>query len=172
MQINVAELSWEVIKKHIYPSNGSLPDIYVLGTSYEEWHRWAMLVNALYPVRFRDTNQQEHVSIEMEVVRSYWRGDQLGDMPFASILVGNVNINCFFLAEDSIDGDIDPRDIQSAEDHQFLLSYLLQVSHLLSKPVVMLDEGTRTTVTNQFDPEPLLVGTQKQVYTNAYWLDG
>jgi hypothetical protein len=126
-------------------------------------------VNATYPVRFRDTNQQEHATIDMEAVLAYWQGDRLDDMPFASISVGNVQINCFFLAEDSLDGDINPQDIQSVEDHQALLKYLSDVSRLLAKQIVLLDEGTRISATDHFEPAALLVVTQDQVYTNAYW---
>ncbi|RZK32938.1 MAG: hypothetical protein EOO61_16305 [Hymenobacter sp.] len=169
MQLNIAELSWEEVKQYIYPSDGSLPDIYVLNTTYDDWRRWAAWVNATYPVRFRDTNQQEHASIDTEAVLSYWQGDRLGDMPFASIWVGNVQLNCFFLAEDSLDGDINPQDIQSIEDHQALLKYLANVSRLLGKEIVMLDEGTRSSTTAQFEPAPLLFVIQDQVHTNAYW---
>lgn len=168
MQVNVAELSWEEVKKYVYPPDGSLPDTYVLDTTYQDWRSWAALVNAVYPVRFQDTTQQEHASIDMEAVLAYWQGDRSGDMPFASILVGKVKINCFFLAEESIDGDIDPRDIQSVEDHQALLTYLLQVSRLLNKSVVMLDEGTRGSTITQFEPKPLLIVTAEAVYTNTY----
>jgi hypothetical protein len=169
MQLNVAELSWEEVKQYVYPSDGSLPDIYVLNTTYDHWRRWGAWVNATYRVRFRDTNQQEHTRINTEAVLAYWQGDRLGDMPFASIWVGNIQINCFFLAEDSLDGDLNPQDIQSVEDHQALLTYLSNVSHLLGKEIVMLDEGTRISFLDQFEPAPLLAVTQDHVYTNAYW---
>jgi hypothetical protein len=169
MQLNIAELSWKELKQYIYPSNGSFPDIYVFNTSYDDWRRWSVLVNTIYPVRFRNTNQQEHARIDMEVVLAYWQGDRLGDMPFASIWVGRVQINCFFLAEDRLDGDINPQDIQSVEDHQALLKYLSNVSHLLGKEIVMLDEGTRVSLTDHFEPAPLLFVTQDHVYTDAYW---
>jgi hypothetical protein len=169
MQLNIAELSWEEVKQYIYPSGGSFPDIYVLHTTYDDWRKWGAWVNATYPVRFRDTSQQEHARIDMEAVLAYWQGDRLGAMPFASIWVGKVQLNCFFLAEDSLDVDINPQDIQSVEDHQVLLKYLSNVSYLLAKEIVMLDEGTRISATDQFEPAPLLVVTQDRVYTSAYW---
>lgn len=169
MQLNIAELSWKEVKQYIYPSDGSFPDIYVLNTSYDDWHKWGAWVNTTYPVRFRDTNQQEHARIDMEAVLAYWQSDRLGDMPFASIWVGGVQINCFFLAEDRLDGDINPQDIQSVEDHHALLKYLLNVSRLLAKQIVILDEGTKISANDHFEPAPLLVVTQDHVYTNAYW---
>jgi hypothetical protein len=42
-------------------------------------------------------------------------------------------------------------------------------SRLLAKQIVMLDEGTRISLTDHFEPAPLLVVTQGHVYTNAYW---
>jgi hypothetical protein len=169
MHLNVAELSWEEVKQYIYPSDGSFPDIYVLNTSYDDWRRWGAWVNATYPVRFRDTNQQEHARIDTEAVLAYWQGDRLGNMPFASLWVGTVQINCFFLAEDSLDGDMNPQDIQSVEDHHALLEYLSNMSRLLAKEVIMLDEGTRSSLTDHVELAPLLAVTQNHVYTNAYW---
>jgi hypothetical protein len=169
MHTNIADLSWAEIREHIYPLDGSLPDTYVLDTTTDDWRRWVDLVNDTYRVLFRDTAGKEQDTIDSAVVLNYWKGDRAGDMPFASVFVGNVRVNCFFLAEDSIDGDIDPRDINSLEDHLHLIRYLQRLCHLLAKPVVVLAEGTRLDASGRFEPEPLLLITPEHAYTNAYW---
>jgi hypothetical protein len=171
MYINIAELSWDELKQHVYASDGSLPDTYVLGTTEDDWCRWSDFVNATYRVLFRDTAEGEHNTIDIAAVQAYWKGDHQGNIPFASIFVGRVRVNCFFLSDECIDGDIDPRDIHSVEDHLQLLHYLTSLSHLLGKRVVMLCEGTRIESNHHFYPEPLLLIDQDHVSTHAYWRD-
>lgn len=169
MYINLAELSWEELKTHIYPPDGSLPDTYVLETSEEDWRKWSDFVNTTYRVLFRDADEREHETIDMAAVLAYWQSDQQGNIPFASIFIGRVQVNCFFLSDERIDGDLDPRDIHSVEDHLQLVQYLMDLSSLLGKRVVMLCEGGREDANNWFYPEPLMIIDQDHVYTHAYW---
>jgi hypothetical protein len=171
MQINVAELSWEDVKKYIYTPDGSLPDIWVLDTTREDWHKWVDFVNANYKVIFRDAYEQEHDKIDLAAVLQCWDDNQIDGWPFASIHVGETQVNCFFRIEDEIDGDIDPKQFNQPDDHLQLIQYLISISNLLRKQVVMVCEGTRFGKNNQFDPEPILTVNQDTVHTNAYWLD-
>ncbi|QIX60391.1 hypothetical protein HER32_03980 [Hymenobacter sp. BT18] len=171
MQINVADLSWEEVKKYIYTPNGSLPDTYVLDTNRGDWERWVNFVNATYKVMFRDAYEQEHDKIDLAAVLQCWDDNQLNGWPFASISVGDVKVNCFFRGEDEIDGDIDPREFKQPEDHLQLMRYLSSVSKLLGKQVVMVEEGTRFESNYQFDPEPLIIVDHDTVVANAYWLN-
>ncbi|GGG40688.1 hypothetical protein [Hymenobacter glacieicola] len=170
MQVDVAELSWENIKKYIYTPDGSLPDICVLATTRDDWSKWIDFINATYKVMFRDANEQEHEKIDFAAVVKCWDDNQVDGWPFASILVGEVQVNCFFRIEDEIDGDIDPRQFNHLDNHLQLMHYLTNMSKLLAKHVVMLCEGTRVSENNQFDPEPILTVDHATVLTNAYWL--
>lgn len=59
MYSKIIELSWEELQQHVYARNGSLPDIYVLDTTEDDWRRWAEWVNATYRVLFRHSNGRE-----------------------------------------------------------------------------------------------------------------
>lgn len=171
MQINVAELSWEEVKTHVYTLDGSLPDTYVLDVNRNDWYTWVDFINANYKVIFRDVNEQEHEKIDFAAVVKWWGNVDVDNWPLARIFVGDIQINCSFLAEDIIDGDIDPRQFKKPDDHLQLVHYLTSISKLLGKQVVMVCEGTRFSENNQFDPEPILTVEHDIVLTNAYWLD-
>ncbi|NVO30374.1 hypothetical protein [Hymenobacter lapidiphilus] len=174
MQVNLAELSWEDVKKCIYPADGSLPDTYVLETTRDEWRRWADFVNSNYPVKYfpGDGHEGVEVEINMPAVFKYWDSNDKDDsVPHASIQVGGVRVNCFFLSEDIIDGDIDPRDVRSSIDHDHLMRYLTSISLLLGKRIVLLSEGTQfsTGTPTGFDPEPLLTIDGELVSAHIWW---
>ncbi|TGD82493.1 hypothetical protein [Hymenobacter wooponensis] len=171
MQINVAELDWKDVKKYIYSPNGSLPDTYVLDTTRADWETWTNFVNATYRVIFRDAYEQEHEKIDFAAVLQCWDKNETDGWPFASVFVGNIQVNCFFLAEDAIDGDIDTKQFEQANDHLGLMEYLTSLSKLLKKRVVLVEEGTRLEANNHFDPAPIIIVDHDIVVANAYWLD-
>ncbi|MBC6699204.1 hypothetical protein [Hymenobacter sp. BT190] len=171
MKVSVTELSWADVKRYIYASDSSLPDTYVLDTTRDDWRKWVDFVNATYKVMFRDAHEQEHERIDFTAVLKCWNDNEADGWPFASISVGEVQINCFFLAEDIIDGDIDPKQFKQPEDHSQLMNYLTTLSTMFGKQVVMLSEGTRFEDNNRFDPEPLIIIEKGNIWANAYWLD-
>ena len=170
-QIDLRELSWEEIRRYIYALDGSLPDTYVLETMRSDWQRWANFVNTHYTVKYHDENQQEQPQLNISAVFDYWDGDHEGDMPRAYICVGEVQVNCFFLSDDIIDGDIDPREFTSIDAHNHLMQYLSSISRLLGKRIVVLSEGTRFNDAKPtgFDPEPLLSIDGEQIMVHVYW---
>ncbi|WP_141106485.1 hypothetical protein [Hymenobacter gelipurpurascens] len=170
MQVNVAELSWEEVKEHIYTLDGSLPDTYVLDVNCDDWYMWVDFINTNYKVVFRYTNEQEHEKIDFAAVLECWNNVDAENWPLARIFVGDIQIRCFFLAEDIIDGDIDPREFKKPDDHLQLIHYLTSISKLLGKQVVVLSEGTRIEDNNRFNPEPLLTIQQGGIWTSEYWL--
>lgn len=170
MRVNVATLCWEDLKKHLYTTGGSLPDIFVLDASRADWKRWTDLVNGKYRVLFRDENEHEHEKIDYTALAKYWDSNYKGELPFASVFVGNIRINCFFNCDDVINNDIDPREITSLEDHLLLMEYLTGIAKLLSKQVVLVEEGTRLSAANEWEEEPMLIVDQDQVHIHAYWL--
>ena len=171
MQVSVTELRWTDVKSYIYTPDGSLPDTYVLNTTRDDWRKWVDFVNATYKVMFRDAQEREHECIDFIAVLKCWDDNEADGWPFASISVGEVQVNCFFLAEDIIDGDIDPRQFKQPEDHLQLMNYLMSLSTMLGKKVVLLSEGTRLGEHNSFDSEPLIIIEEGDIWANAYWLD-
>ncbi|MBT2556506.1 hypothetical protein J7E24_01770 [Hymenobacter sp. ISL-91] len=128
--------------KPLYYRDGSLRDIFIFNTSRDDWAKWAELVNSEYSVEYKyyDTDKTE-TAIDIANVFAVWDGlsEQYAR---ASINVGGCIVNCFFFVENELDNDIAPKEIHSIEEHNALMHYLLQVSALLQKPVVLTPELT------------------------------
>jgi len=137
---------WNEIKDEVYYWDGSWRDIYVLGTTQDDWNKWIELVNQNYQVEFYNgQTQQKEDRINRQVVFDYWTGktDLLND---ATIKLGSIIIKCHFFTDQEIENDIDPREIDTIEDHQRLMSYLIDISKALNKMVILTAENEQETV--------------------------
>lgn len=171
MQLNITAIDWEDLKKYIYCVDGSLPDIFVLNTTRADWQSWVQYANANYRVTFRDQHHQEHDKIDFSALLNYWDGDFQDEIPFASVFVGHIQVNCFFNSDDIILNDIDPKEIASMGDHLQLMEYLMGIAKTLSKQVFLVAEGSRMDAYHKLDIEPLITADQEEAYADAYWLD-
>jgi hypothetical protein len=137
---------WHKIKEQVYYWDGSLRDIYVLGTTQDDWSKWIGLINQKYPVEFYNgQTEQSEATINMNVVFDYFNGktDLLNS---ATVTLGNIIIKCHFFTEQEIENDIDPREVDTIEDHHRLVSYLVDISKVLNKTVVLTAENEQETV--------------------------
>src|SRR5690349_2034119 len=117
-------MNWEELKRQIYLEDGSLRDIYMFGTSSNDWEKWVNLVNEKYEVEFFDekTNSKKD-KIDFSVVQDYWSDSGRG-LVSATVKVGTVNVQCLFFDNCEIENDIDPKEFRSLEDHRNLIGYL------------------------------------------------
>jgi hypothetical protein len=133
-------MDWDQIKRAIYFRDGSLRDIYVLRTTIDDWKIWIDFINRNYPVRFFDRRVAYHNNqIDIGKVKEFWdRTNEEG--VYAEIFVGSVMLRCYFNDEHTIENDFSPRDINSVNDHNSLMAYLIQTSHSLNKHAIVTNE--------------------------------
>lgn len=145
---------WHKIKEEIYYSDGSWRDIYVFGTTKDDWGRWIDLINQKYTVEFYNgQTQKTEAAINKEVVFDYW--DRKTDLlNGAAVTVGNISVKCHFFTPTEIENDIDPKEIATLADHNQIISYLVDVSSTLNKTVVL-------TAENQRDVGYIVINTDK-----------
>jgi len=146
-------MNWQIIKEEIYYQDGSWRDIYVLGTTWEDWRKWILLVNQTYQVKFYNgLTQQTEIGINTEAVHSYLTGKT--DLTnSATVKLGAITIKCYFFTDQEIEIDIDPREIVSIEDHNLFIEYMTTVSICLNKPVIMTAESSQDTIYILIDGE-------------------
>ena len=65
---------------------------------------------------------------------------------------GAATANCHFFVESEIELDLDPREIQSANSHNEVLSFLEGLAAAIGKPVVVTPENGQSTPFLSFDP--------------------
>ncbi|MGN7783523.1 hypothetical protein ACTJIJ_03315 [Niabella sp. 22666] len=134
-------MNWTELKDKVYYCDGSLRDIYVLKTNIEDNKKWVDFVNEHYVIEwFNGLTQTNERQIDFEVVEGYLNGDH--DLcSSASILLGKIRINNHFYGDAEIENDIDPREINSMEDHESIIKYMINLSQILGKPVILTPEN-------------------------------
>jgi hypothetical protein len=140
------QTDWHKIKEQVYYWDGSWRDIYVLGTTQDDWSKWIDLINGKYSVAFYNgQTEQSETFINKNVVFDYFNGktDLLNN---ATITLGNIMVKCYFFTDQEIENDIDPREVDTIEDHHRLMSYLIDISKALNKTVVLTAENEQETI--------------------------
>lgn len=134
-------MNWTKLKNEIYYCDGSLRDIYVLQTSFEDNEKWADLVNQLYTIKwFNSLTQTVEQKINFEVVRGYLEGEH--DLcSSASVFIGKIQINNHFFVENEIENDVSPEEINTILDHEKIIKYMTEISILLDKTVILTPEN-------------------------------
>lgn len=139
-------MTWTELKKRIYFEDGSLRDVYVLGTNVKDLTKWTELVNEKYNVEFYDARIDTTTDrISFKAIEETWMEDNR-ELVTATIKIGPININCHFYDHSEIENDIDPREFKSQAEHDNLIKYLKDVSCLLDKEVIVTDENTKNSI--------------------------
>jgi hypothetical protein len=135
-------MEWEQLQKNVYRHNGALRDIYVRNASRADWAAWVALVNRDYPVRWAVEAYNEEIPasrIDADFIARWWDdGDRTSAS--ATVFLGHIRVQCYFFGESELENDICPAEIQSMEDHERLMQYLVAVSLTLGKEVIMTEE--------------------------------
>lgn len=139
-------MNWKAVKEKVYYRDGSLRDIYILQTNLEDNRKWTDFVNSKYQIFwFNGLTREDENKVNFEVIKEYWEGSH--DLcSTAKIFLNKIQINNHFFTETEIENDIDPREINSIEDHQKIVSYLTELSVLLDKPVLLTAENDKEKV--------------------------
>ena len=134
--------NWHELKEQIYFEDGSFRDIYVFDINLEEWENWVNFVNQNYEVEFvYGETEQRTFSIDFSAVKKYWSTkDAFGN--FATVKIGEININCHFFMPSEFENDISPKEFKSLDDHKLLTDYLKELSTIFNKKVLLTWENS------------------------------
>lgn len=135
--------------KVAFAIDGSLRDIYVLGTTQEDWQKLLdFLHTGLYAVSFLVAGEQRplptHIEEAFSLIHSSGGmlrldGDQLV-------------LHCYFYTVGEIEFDLDPWTINSEERLSRLLDFMRTIGNLLNKPVILSPENASWVALIRFDP--------------------
>ncbi|HEX8328576.1 MAG TPA: hypothetical protein VF629_13625 [Hymenobacter sp.] len=134
-------MNWEELKKYVYYTDGSLRDIYVADTTREDWKIWAEYVNSSYRVVSSTELGNDDEKVAFTAVMKYWdSNNEQSSMPLATISVGALCLECFFFTADEIQNTVNPKYINSIDDHNQLIKFMTDLSYLLDKDVKLIIE--------------------------------
>lgn len=134
--------NWNEIK-WIFKTDGSLRDIYIKNTKIEDWKILINYLNINHIVQYGPSGEnKEPNKIDLEYVIHYFN-DETGELEtkIVSIIVDDIIINLHFFSVDEIELDIDPKEIYSFDNYRKILDFMIQLSELLDKPVILTGEN-------------------------------
>lgn len=139
-------MNWIELKQKIYYCDGSLRDIYALQTSVDDNKKWTEYVNKNYPLKwYNNLKQTEEDKIDFNIIKLFWEGN-LNLCSTVKVLINKVQINNHFFAPNEVENDVDPREVNSLDDHKNIINYMTDLSNLLNKPVILTPENEQETI--------------------------
>ncbi len=135
-------MDWTLLKENIYYRDGSLRDILIHDTTKEDWRKWVDFVNGHYKLEWYNGLQDQTFNhIDFDVVLEYFK-DYPDFSIMASISLDKLKVHTYFFTQEEIENDIAPKEFTSLEDHNRLMDYLVSISRLLNKKVILTPENT------------------------------
>jgi hypothetical protein len=139
-------MNWTEIKSKIYYWDGSWRDIYILHTNKQDWEKWVNYVNENYRIdSYNGKEDKKENAINFSVIEEKWNGSS-DFLSTATVFIDRIQINAHFFIDTEIENDIDPREINSLEDHNRLIKYMTDLSILLDKDVILTPENEQETI--------------------------
>lgn len=126
----IAEL-WEV--------DGSLRDVYAAQMTME---RWRAFLSFAQQVEGRYASDGEPSVVP-----------DAGTIFLLALLIEGVQINCHFFAEDELELDIDPREVETAGAHEAVLRFLEAVATAIQLPLDITPENIKSRPYLSYDLE-------------------
>ena len=135
-------MNWQQLRNNIYYLDGSLRDIYVHGTTKDDWVKWADFVNQNYKVSFNPvgTNAVENKINVNKAFENCFNSEE-DDCSIATVFIDDILIQIYFFVSEEIENDITPVEINSVDDHNKLIKYMIGVSKTLNKKVILTPES-------------------------------
>lgn len=145
-------MEWQIIRDKIYYKDGSYRDIYINNTTREDWQLWAEFVNDHYKTSFLIYETQAKTDkVDITKAFDYWNGNH-DNCSTATVFVDGIQVNAHFFNENVIEQDITPTEINTIDDHNKLVAYMIRLSKVLDKEVVLTSENK---------PENVLISVDK-----------
>ncbi len=141
-------MDWDKHKGSFFV-DGSLRQLLVFDTDISDWQKLLdFLENNRYKISFR-VNREFLSSPESAQFIFDW---QLEKSRFLSVELNDLQLNCHFFAEDEIDFNLDPKQVQSKSNYLAIIEFMQAVSNLLEKPMVMTLENDPKFVLLNVEP--------------------
>ncbi len=134
-------MDWTELKNKIYYRDGSWRDIYVRETNASDWKKWVNYVNDNYKVDWFNTKtNKDEEKIDFATIEEYWDGNH-DQSSTGKVFIDKVQINAHFFDDNELENDIDPSEFNSIDDHEKLIKFMIDVSTILDKEVILTPEN-------------------------------
>lgn len=125
--------------REVFETDGSLRDIYVMGTDIPAWQLMLEHVVATYPTEFNRGNDVSATPPPADEIFA-GRGPDSRVMTL-KIDVHGLAVHTHFFQEDEIEFDIDPHEFRSQIDVDRILAFMTELGDLLDRDVILTPEN-------------------------------
>jgi hypothetical protein len=133
-------MTWDRYKKAFEP-DGSLRDIYIADATTGDWNLTLRFLRSRYTVSFEQNGSESKVP---DSVHGLFTTASAESDPVFSLLridVEGIAVNMHFFAEEVIEFDLDPDDINSAGRLASLFAFMSSLAAELSKEIILTPES-------------------------------
>ena len=127
-------LDWEQCKT-AFEVDGSLRDIYVLGTTIDDWQSFLDSLAGAETAVFCDGTP-----CDLPALVELFDQDDLAAY-LLTLRLGKVQLNCHFFTVEEIELDLDPSEVTSEIEFEAVLAFMSDLGRRLRKTVVLTDEN-------------------------------
>ena len=153
-------MNWENLKDKIYIWEGGWLDLYVLDINERNWFDWVNYVNEKFKISwFNGRTQKDEDQINFSVIQEYWSGNTELISTATIYLTESIQIKAHFFDNSEFENDLDPREFNNLEDHNALMNYLLNISTIMKKEVILTPENCRDIVLISANGEKVNIST-------------
>ena len=135
--------NWESVRQE-FTVDGSLRDIYIQDIDIPVWNNFILMIStSKYRFEFW------HGSLKRNLPSKFCKIKELQQVDPTSLhlfIENNIQLNCHFFFEHEIELDISAYDIQSLQDYEILINFLIWISDTLGKNVILTQENTSNEV--------------------------
>ncbi|MCK8143228.1 hypothetical protein MW871_15160 [Flavobacterium sp. I-SCBP12n] len=134
--------NWEEIK-WIFEPDGTLRDIYVQNVNIEDWKILIDYLNENHILKYGPYHEIKIVSrIEKDYLIQLLT-DVTGEMELKTvgIIIDDIIINTHFFTVNEIEFDIEPKEINSENNFEKVLSFMNEISRILNKQLILTGEN-------------------------------
>jgi hypothetical protein len=135
-------------RRDSWERDGSLRDIYVFETSEADWARFLRFARETYRTEFLvDLQPRPMPDTPHEIFALRER-----DPVLLRVFLNHIQLNCHFFWMGDLELDLDPREIDDADDERRVTTFVDGLGQALQRPVVMTFENAPELVAYRFDP--------------------
>jgi hypothetical protein len=133
----------------VFYIDGSLRDIYVLGTSEHDWQALLTYLRVSpYPWEYSLDDEvrplPEHAADILALREQH--------SPLLQIDQPRLGLNCHFFSPEEIEFDLDPKDFRTKQDVSYLLDFLRTIGRVLNKSIILTGENDARGPLFRYDP--------------------
>lgn len=131
--------------RDLWERDGSFRDVYVFEATASDW-------NALFALAKVCGHRYTYEGLEESLPEPSSIFSNRNGSHLLQIFVGRSLANCHFFLSSEIELDLDPREINDAQDHTEILLFLEKLSEGTSKAVVVTAENTEDVPYLRYEP--------------------